>query len=136
MSKCVADMLADIANIAAEGSCELLVLAVTLGAGGEAEETKWVAPVSRVQFDGDSQECLFHVDYECMDEPRQSPTGVTLADVLSAASKANRGYDVCVAHEVQLDGSRIRIDTPIIGFGENAGKHQYFVVIPGDPDTR
>jgi len=136
MSKRVSDMLAYIEERGAEPTFQLFALAVTIDAGGQVEGQKWVAPISQVQFDANSSECLLHIEdgEPPINRSRLNAARVTLADVLSMISPANREYAVCTAQEAHLDDARVRIDTPIIGFGENPEERRYFVVVLGDRD--
>lgn len=127
MSKHVRDLLFEFeVQNEVEEHFRLHVLKVTLNENGEAEEFGNALPVTRIEIDSDNKECLLHFD-------EQSPDGVTITDakaLLVGGSLADEvlGYAVFAAEVKELDDSQVRLDTPLIGFGENAELNCFFVV--------
>jgi hypothetical protein len=127
MSKHVRDLLFEFeVQTEVEEHFRLHVLKVTLNENGEAEEFGNALPVTKIEIDSESEECLLHFD-------EQSDDCVTIAKakaMLVDDSQVNEvhGYAVFAAEEKELDDSHVRLDTPLIGFGENAELNCFFVV--------
>jgi hypothetical protein len=127
MSKHVRDLLFEFeVQSEVDEHFRLHVLKVTLNENGEAEEFGNALPVTKIEIDSENKECLLHFD-------EQSPEGVTITDakaLLVNGSLADEvlGYAVFAAEEKELDDSQVRLDTPLIGFGENAELKCFFVV--------
>lgn len=127
MSKHVRDLLLE---FEIQGEVEehfrLHVLKVTLDEDGEAEEFGNALPVTKIEIDSESKECLLHFD-------ELSPDCVTITEakalfINEKVSDEVLGYAVFASEEKELDDSHVRLDTPLIGFGENAELKCFFVV--------
>ena len=99
---------------------------MTLNENGEAEEYGNALPVTKIEIDSEDKECLLHFDEHSADcvtitEAKALLLNETLADEM-------QGYEVFASEEKELDGSQVRLDTPLIGFGENAELNCFFVV--------
>ena len=127
MSKHVRDLLFE---FEVQGEVEehfrLHVLKVTLNENGEAEEYGNALPVTKIEIDSEDKECLLHFDEQSSDfvtitEAKALLLNETLADEV-------QGYAVFASEEKERDDSYVRLDTPLIGFGENAELKCFFVV--------
>jgi hypothetical protein len=122
MSKHVRDLLFEFeVQSEIEEHFRLHVLKVTLNENGEAEEFGNALPVTKIEVDSEDKECLLHFD-------EQSTDYVTITEAKALLIDAVLGYEVFAAEEKELDGSLVRLDTPLIGFGENAELKCFFVV--------
>ena len=127
MSKHVRDLLFEFeVQTEVEEHFRLHVLKVTLNENGEAEEFGNALPVTKIEIDLEDKECLLHFD-------EQSSDGVTITEAKAIFLNENlsedvQGYAVFAAEEKELDDSHVRLDTPLIGFGENAELKCFFVV--------
>ena len=127
MSKHVRDLLFEFeVQTEAEEHFRLHVLKVTLNENGEAEEFGNALPVTKIEIDLEDKECLLHFD-------EQSSDGVTITEAKAIFLNENlsedvQGYAVFASEEKELDDSHVRLDTPLIGFGENAELKCFFVV--------
>ncbi|MFT4764728.1 MAG: hypothetical protein ACI9OH_001826 [Oleispira sp.] len=122
MSKHVRDLLFEFeVQSEIEEHFRLHVLKVTLNENGEAEEFGNALPVTRIEIDSEDRECLLHFDEKSTDY-------VTITEAKALLIDAVLGYEVFAAEEKELDGSLVRLDTPLIGFGENAELKCFFVV--------
>jgi hypothetical protein len=122
MSKHVRDLLFEFeVQSEIEEHFRLHVLKVTLNENGEAEEFGNALPVTKIEIDSEDKECLLHFD-------EQSTDYVTITEAKALLIDAVLGYEVFAAEEKELDGSLVRLDTPLIGFGENAELKCFFVV--------
>ncbi len=122
MSKHVRDLLLE---FEIQGEVEehfrLHVLKVTLNENGEAEEYGNALPVTKIEIDSENEECLLH--YE-----ESTSNYVTITDAKALLIDGVQGYDVFAAEEKERDDAHVRLDTPLIGFGENAEQNCFFVV--------
>lgn len=122
MSKHVRDLLFEFeVQSEIEEHFRLHVLKVTLNENGEAEEFGNALPVTKIEIDSEDRECLLHFDEKSTDY-------VTITEAKALLIDAVLGYEVFAAEEKELDGSLVRLDTPLIGFGENAELKCFFVV--------
>ncbi len=99
---------------------------MTLNENGEAEEYGNALPVTKIEIDSEDKECLLHFD-------EHSTDFVTITEakaifVESLIDDEVQGYEVFASEEKELEDSHVRLDTPLIGFGENAELKCFFVV--------
>lgn len=127
MSKHVRDLLFEFeVQSEVEEHFRLHVLKVTLNENGEAEEYGNALPVTKIEIDAEDKECLLHFD-------EHSTDFVTIIEakamfVESLIDDEVQGYEVFASEEKELEDSHVRLDTPLIGFGENAELKCFFVV--------
>jgi hypothetical protein len=122
MSKHVRDLLFEFeVQSEVEEHFRLHVLKVTLNENGEAEEYGNALPVTKIEIDSEDKECLLHFD-------EHSTDCVTITEAKAMLTDEVQGYDVFASEEKELDDSHVRLDTPLIGFGENAELNCFFVV--------
>lgn len=122
MSKHVRDLLFEFeVQSEVEEHFRLHVLKVTLNENGEAEEYGNALPVTKIEIDSEDKECLLHFD-------EHSSEFVTIDEAKAILIDEALGYEVFASEEKELDGSHVRLDTPLIGFGENAELNCFFVV--------
>ena len=122
MSKHVRDLLFEFeVQSEVEEHFRLHVLKVTLNENGEAEEYGNALPVTKIEIDSENEECLLH--YE-----ESTSNYVTITDAKALLIDGVQGYDVFAAEEKERDDAHVRLDTPLIGFGENAEQNCFFVV--------
>lgn len=132
MSKHVRDLLFEFeVQTEVEEHFRLHVLKVTLNENGEAEEYGNALPVTKIEIDSEDKECLLHFDEHSTDfvtitEAKALFTNEEMVD----GSLVNKilGYEVFAAEEKELDDSHVRLDSPLIGFGENSELNCFFVV--------
>jgi hypothetical protein len=128
MSKHVRDLLFEFeVQAEVEEHFRLHVLKVTLNENGEAEEYGNALPVTKIEIDSEDKECLLHFDEHSTDF-----VTITEAKALfineEGIDAELQGYEVFASEEKELDDSHVRLDTPLIGFGENAELNCFFVV--------
>ncbi len=127
MSKHVRDLLFEFeVQREIEEHFRLHVLKVTLNENGEAEEFGNALPVTKIEIDSEDRECLLHFDEHSTDFITIAKAkALLLNETLDAEVQ---GYEVFTSEEKELDDSHVRLDTPLIGFGENAELNCFFVV--------
>ena len=127
MSKHVRDLILEFEiQREVEDHFRLHVLKVTLGENGEAEDFGNALPVTKIEIDAESEECLLHFDEQSDDCVTITEAKALLLNEILADEVL--GYEVFAAEEKELDDSHVRLDTPLIGFGENAELKCFFVV--------
>jgi hypothetical protein len=100
---------------------QLHVLKVNVSESGEVEPAGNAQPVITIDIDSENKECLLHFD-EATSEP------VTVADIKALFVNDVLDYEVCASQEKDVDDAVIRLDTPLIGFGEIVETKVFFVV--------
>ncbi len=132
MSKYVRDLLQEFeTQSAVEDHFHLYVLKVTVSENDEVEQVGNALPVTKIEIDAEDKECLMHFD-------ELSTERVTIKEAkafFSAEAAVNGGadndvsnYEVCACEEKERDDAFVRLDTPLIGFGENPEMNCFFVV--------
>ncbi len=132
MSKYVRDLLQEFeTQSAVEDDFHLHVLKVTVSENDEVEQVGNALPVTKIEIDVEDNECLLHFD-------ELSSERVTIKEaknLFSAETAVNESavndvssYEVCASEEKELDDALVRLDTPLIGFGENPEINCFFVV--------
>lgn len=132
MSKYVRDLLQEFeTQTEIEDHFHLHVLKVTVSEKDEVEPIGNALPVTKIEIDAKDSECLLHFD-------ELSSERVTIKEaknLFSAEAAVNRGavndvsnYEVCACEEKERGDAFVRLDTPLIGFGENQEINCFFVV--------
>lgn len=122
MSKYARDILQEFeSQIDIKDDFQLLVLKVNADESGEVEQSGNAQPVFKIEIDSESKECLLHFD-------ESTSKYVTVSDAKAALISAALDYEVCAAQEKEIDDAYIRLDIPLIGFGENVELKCFFAV--------
>ena len=99
---------------------ELFVMNLNIDNSGEVLSCESVLPVLNINIDLSSNECLFQI--------KDTGTPLSVENGIKALASINFDYSLCSSFEENVDNSIIRIDNPIIGFGENIEEKRFFVV--------
>ena len=113
-------------------------LAVRIASNGEVREEAWARPITRFDFDDDSEEFLLFVDdpkYESSGEMPQS-SWQSLGELVAFASTnaSRRHFAACIAELWSEHDTTVRIDYPVIGTGENPPRQRFFAVVRDDQE--
>lgn len=102
-----------------EDNFGLFAIFLKIDESGEIELTESIVPVGKVGFDIESEECLLHV----------SPGGepITISDAYAELVTIDSGFSLVSALEQRFDDSWVRIDYPVIGFGENINEKRFYI---------
>jgi len=97
----------------------LFAIFLKVDESGEIESTESIVPVGKVGFDIESEECLLHV----------SPGGkpIIIADAYAELVSIDSRFSLVSALEQKFDDSWVRIDYPVIGFGENIDEKRFYI---------
>ena len=104
-----------------ENDFQLHILKVNIDEAGEVEPSGNAQPVTKIEIDSESKECLLHFE-------GSTSKYVTVSEAKATFVGAVLDYEVCAAQEKEVDDAHIRLDTPLIGFGENAEIKCFFAV--------
>lgn len=122
MSKSVRDVLQEIQSQALlADDFKLHVLKVVVDENGDVEQAGNALAVINIEIDIESKECLFHFDEAATD-------AVSLLEVKAALVDEVLDYEVCASQGKETDEAFLRLDTPLIGFGENVELKCFFVI--------
>lgn len=100
---------------------QLHILKVKVDESGEVEQLGNAQPVTKIEIDSDNKECLLHFEESTSD-------CVTVLDAKSVFVTAVLDYQVCAAQDKENDDAYIRLDTPLIGFGEHVELKVFFAI--------
>ena len=122
LSKFARDLLQEFeAQIDIEDDFQLHILKVNVDDSGEVEQSGNAQPVTKIEIDFENKECLLHFDESTSEH-------VSVSDAKSLFVGAVLDFEVCAAQEKEIDDAYIRLDTPLIGFGENVEIKVFFAV--------
>jgi hypothetical protein len=100
---------------------ELHILKVKIDDNGEIEHAGNALTVTNIEFDHQSKECLLH--YE-----EGATNYVTVAEAKVKIVDSVLSYEVCASQIQERDDAFVRLDTPLIGFGENVDMQCFFAI--------
>mgnify|MGYP003151198613 CR=1 FL=1 len=103
-----------------DGNFELFLISLNMDESGEITSTESIEPIIKVGFDIENEECLFHVG--------PGKKAAKVSDVYAEIETIDSGFSLVSALEKKCQGSWIRIDNPVIGFGENIDEKRFFIV--------
>ena len=98
----------------------LFVVSLNFDDSGEITSTESIEPVGKIDADIDSEECLFHI--------MSSEKALTISAAYAEIATIDSRFSLASAIEKEFDDSWVRIDSPIIGFGENIDEKRFFIV--------
>ncbi|MFV1872990.1 MAG: hypothetical protein ACMZ64_06700 [Oleiphilus sp.] len=122
MSKSAKDLLQEFQpENGIEDDFSVHILQVKVDENGEVEQSGNALSVVKVEIDHKNRECLLHFE-----ENTSNP--VTVSEIKSKFITEILDYEVCAAQEKTIEDSYVRLDTPLIGFGENF-ELKYFLAV-------
>lgn len=122
MSKTAKDLLQEFQDQnGIEDDFQIHILNVVVNDKDEVMQTGQAQPVIKIEIDHDNRECLLHFE-------ENKSTFVTVLDIKEKITDEMLDYAVCAAQEKTFDDSCVRIDSPLIGFGENFELKCFFAV--------
>jgi len=89
----------------------LYVILLNIDDSGEITSTESIEPVGKIGVDIESEECLFYIS--------PSEKAIKISEAYEKIATIDSGFALVSATEQELDDSWVRIDNPVIGFGEN-----------------
>lgn len=98
----------------------LFVVSLNIDDSGEITSTESIEPVGKIDADIVNEECLFHI--------MPSEKALTISEAYSEIEPIDSRFSLVSAIEKEFDDSWVRIDNPIIGFGENIDEKRFFIV--------
>lgn len=98
----------------------LFVIFLEIDESGEIGSTESVEPITKIGFDIENEDCLLHVS--------DGKEALKISDAYPEIVTFDSQFSLVCSIEQQLDDTWVRIDNPIIGFGENVDEKRFFVV--------
>ncbi len=98
----------------------LFVILLNVDDSGEITSTKSIESIGKIGVDIESEECLFHVT--------PSEEAVKISEAYAEIATIDSGFSLVSAIEQEFEDSWVRIDNPVIGFGENTDEKRFFIV--------
>ena len=121
MSKCVGCIINELEESeVVDNDFGLFVVSLNIDDSGEITSTESIEPVGKIDADTDSEECLFHIT--------SSEKALTVSEAYAKIETIDSRFSLASAIEKEFDDSWVRIDNPIIGFGENIDEKRFFIV--------
>ena len=122
MSKLISDLINEFQTIdEIQDDFELFIMSIKIDESGEYDSSNSILPVSRIEIDSENEECLFYYGSHNSD----AITVATTADKIKAITPK---FLLCSAEEKTVEDKMLRLDNPIIGFGENVEQKRFFLV--------
>lgn len=103
-----------------EDDFRLFVLLVKVSDSGEIHGTESIEPIVKIGVDIEHQECLFQV--------LSGQEALTVSDAYAEIETIDSGFSLVSSISQTFNGSTVRIDNPVIGFGENIQDKRFFIV--------
>jgi hypothetical protein len=104
----------------------LHVLKVAIDAEGQITESGAALVVVNVEVDAHSNECLLH--YASENNDGVNSEGVSVAQIKEMMNDTLKEYEFFATQEREEDGTILRYDSPLIGFGESIEQNCFFVI--------
>ena len=121
MSKLINDLITEFHSLdEIEDSFGFYIMWIQLDDEGEITSSDSLKPVSHIEIDKEDQACLFHFT--------ENGEAMNIAEAIEVINSENSEYALFSAEETTLDDEHVRIDNPIIGFGENVEQRCFFIV--------
>lgn len=99
---------------------ELFVILLEIDDSGEIISTESIEPIGKIGFDIESEECLFYV------QPGED--AIKISEAYAEIETIDSRFSLASALEQEIDDTWVRIDNPVIGFGENIDEKRFFIV--------
>ena len=120
MSKLIIDLVNEFQSLdEITDDFELFIMSIKIDEFGEYDSAETILPVSHIEVDSNKEECLFHFG---------SSDAMDIVTTLEKIKSIDTNYLLCSAEEKTFDGATVRVDNPIIGFGENIEQKRFFLV--------
>jgi hypothetical protein len=121
LSKLISDLVDELKFLdEVEDDFECYLLALKIDDEGEITSTEYSEPLGLIGNNSEHQECLF--------TNSANDIALTVADVKKELSTLDPDYLLCATLEKTEDGSSIKVECPVIGFGENIDLKRFFLV--------
>ena len=98
----------------------LYVISLNIDDSGEITSTESIESVGKIDADIESEECLFYVTPD--------KKALTISEAYAEIETIDSRFSLVSSIEQEFDDSWVRIDNPVIGFGENTDEKRFFIV--------
>ena len=122
MSKLISDLINEFQTIdEIQDDFELFIMSIKIDESGEYDSSESILPVNRIEIDSENEECLFYFGTHDSD-------AITVATTADKIKTITPNFLLCSAEEKTVEDKTLRLDNPIIGFGENVEQKRFFLV--------
>ena len=122
MSKLISNLVNEFQTLdEIQDDFELFIMSIKIDEFGEYDSAETILPVSHLNVDIEKEECLFHFG-------SSETEAMTIASTVEKIKEIDSSFLLCAAEEMTVDGKAVRLDNPIIGFGENIEQKRFFLV--------
>lgn len=97
----------------------LFVILLNIDDSGEITSTESIEPIGKIGVDIENEECLFHIT--------PGEEALKISEAYAEITTIDSGFSLVSAIEQDFDDSWVRIDNPVIGFGENIDEKRFFI---------
>jgi hypothetical protein len=110
---------------------KLFAISVVINNNNEVESMAWEKPIYEISFDHNNKELILFVPLTEADAVL--PISVSSFLMQYAVELEKYGsYNVCVSDRKIIDDLTVRIDRPLLGFGESEDNMKFFAVVSND----
>ncbi|MBU2875035.1 hypothetical protein [Marinobacter salexigens] len=99
---------------------DMFVLSVKIDDSGEIYGTESIEPIAKIGVDIEHEECLFQI--------LPGKEALKVSEAYSEIETIDSGFSLVSAFSKTFNDSSVRIDNPVIGFGENIDDKRFFIV--------
>ena len=97
----------------------LFVILLKIDDDGEIIATESIEPIGKIGVDIEHEECLFHI--------MPGEEAIKISEAYAELASIDSAFSLVSATEQEFDDSWVRIDNPVIGFGENIDEKRFFI---------
>lgn len=99
---------------------ELFVIALNFDDSGQICSTESIEPIFEIGIDIENEECLFYT--------KLGEKALEIQEAYAELETIESSFSLVHASEHEVSGSVVRIDNPVIGFGENIDEKRFVIV--------
>ncbi|WP_445363530.1 hypothetical protein ACJJIQ_01935 [Microbulbifer sp. ANSA003] len=105
----------------ADDDFSLFMILLKIDDSGEVTSTESIEPIGKIGVDIDNEECLFHI--ATYGKP------LKISEAYAEIETIDSRFSLVSVIEKEFDDSSwVRMDNPVIGFGENVNEKRFFIV--------
>lgn len=97
----------------------LFVILLNIDDSGEIIATDSIEPIGKIGVDIENKECLFYI--------MPGEDALKISEAYAELATIDSTFSLVSATEQEFDDSWLRIDNPVIGFGENIDEKRFFI---------
>jgi hypothetical protein len=115
-------------HLESNSKAALFAISVVINSNNEVESMTWEKPVGEISFDHENKELILFVPFTEADDMLPISGNSFLSQYAVELEKYS-SYSVCVSDKKIIDDLTVRVDRPLIGFGESEDNMKFFAVV-------